>query len=86
MITASTATQQQKKRSKPPDRRAARKRYWASRHLEKTKVRHMMKAYGLTRKKAEIRWNAERQTRVPAGFLHDYTDGKADTHKKRGVA
>ena len=82
VIKASKAVQQQKKKGKPPDRRPARKRYWNGRHLERNKIRHMMKAYGLTKKEAEERWHAERRTRCPSGYVSDYSDGKATTHKK----
>lgn len=83
MVVTLTQGPKRGKKAKRKDDRPARKRYWAGRHLEKNKTRHMRKAYGLTKKEAEIRWNAERETRVPAGFLQDYTGGKANTHRKR---
>ncbi len=82
VIKASKAATQQKKKGKRPDKRAARKRYWNGRHLEKNKVKAMMKAYGLSKKDAMKRWHAERTTRVPTGFVSDYSEGKANTHKK----
>ncbi len=66
-----------------PDNRPARKRYWNRRTLEERKVKAMMKAYGLTRAKAKIRWHAERKTRMPDGFVKDYTEGDANTHNKK---
>ena len=81
VLKPTKSAKRQGKKGKRKDARPARKRYWAGRHLEKNKVRHMMKAYGLTKKEAEKRWHAERQTRVPTGYINDYSAGKANTHK-----
>ncbi len=81
VLKPTKTAKRQGKKGKPTDKRPARKRYWAGRHLEKNKVRRMMKAYGLTKKDAEKRWHAERKTRVPTGYVSDYTEGKASTHK-----
>ncbi len=82
VIKPTKAAKRQGKKGKRTDKRPARARYWSGRHLEKTKVRHMMKAYGLTKEQAIKRWNAERKTRVPTGHIADYSEGKANTHKK----
>ncbi len=82
VIKSTKAAKRQSKKGKGLNKQPARKRYWSSRHLEKTKVRHMMKAYGLTKEQAVKRWNAERKTRVPTGYVNDYSAGKANTHKK----
>ncbi len=82
VLKPTKAAKRQGKKGKRKDGRPARKRYWAGRHLEKNKIRRMMKAYGLTKKDAEKRWHAERKTRVPAGYVNDYSAGKANTHKK----
>lgn len=82
VIKPSKAVQQQKKKGKRPDKSPARKRYWNGRHLERNKIRHMMKAYGLTKDEAKKRWNAERKTRVPVGYANDYSEGRANTHKE----
>jgi len=83
VVKPTKAARQQKKKGKRPSKKPARARYWNGRHLEKNKIRHMMKAYGLTKEEARKRWNAERKTRVPTGHVSDYSDGKADTHKRR---
>lgn len=85
MVTATTTVRKQGKKQKRRDARPARKRYWNGRHLEKTKIRHMMKAYGLTEPQAKKRWHAERKTRVPAGYVGDYSAGKANTHPKEAA-
>ncbi len=82
MVVTTTAVRKMGKKSKRPNKGPSRTRYWNGRHLERNKVRHMMKAYGLTKERATLRWNAERTGRIPTGYVHDYTDGKANTHKK----
>ena len=82
VIKATKMAKKQGKRGKQPDKRPARKRYWNARHLEKTKIRCMMKAYGLSKKDALRRWHAERKTLVPLGYVSDNSNGKANTHKK----
>lgn len=58
---------QQKKNSKRRDERPARARYWASKTLEKRKVRRLMKQHGLERLEATEKWKAERRGRVKGG-------------------
>lgn len=82
VITPTKAAKRQGKRGKHTGGGPARKRYWASRHLERNKIRRMMKAYGLTQEEAKKRWHAERKTRTPTGYISDYSGGKANTHDK----
>ncbi len=84
IVKPTKAAKRQGKKGKKPDKRPARARYWNGRHLEKNKVRHIMKAYGLSKEDARKRWNAERKTRVPASYVDDYSNGKANTHKETG--
>jgi len=44
------------KKSKTPDRRPAKLRYWQGKHLEKNKVKHIMRSSGLTRTEAVDVW------------------------------
>ncbi len=81
VLKPTKTVKRQGKKGKPKDGRPARKRYWAGKHLEKTKIQHMMKAYGLNELQAKKRWHAERKTRVPAGYVSDYSEGRANTHK-----
>jgi len=70
MKSIPTRTRTAGKRSKAPDNRPARKKYWASRKLEKNKVKHLMKSQGITRSEATTFWNNVRKGRVPDGYLH----------------
>lgn len=67
-----------KRKAKGPDNRPARVRYWASRHLEKNKIKNLMKHCGMTRAEATKFWRegspkkdgrGRRLGRVPSGYL-----------------
>jgi len=59
------------KKAKKPDTRPARKRYWASRTLEKHKIKNLMKG-GMSKQQAYNHWHRVRKTRVPLGYLDKY--------------
>jgi hypothetical protein len=61
---------QRGKKSKKPDKRPARLRYWLSRHLERNKVRRLMKYCGMTKQQALDYWNTHRQGRVKDGYIY----------------
>jgi hypothetical protein len=74
------AKQKISKMSKNPDARPAKKRYWASRKLEKHKVANLMKHCGMSKAEALRFWHegstnkeklgrGKRQGRVPTGYL-----------------
>ncbi len=69
MIPTPTRTRTAGKKSKSKDNRPARKKYWASRKLEKNKVKSLMKSQKMTRAEATTFWNNERKGRVPDGYL-----------------
>jgi len=70
MKSIPTRTRTAGKRSKAPDNRPARKKYWASRKLEKNKVKNLMKSQGMSRAEATEFWNNTRKGRVKDGYLY----------------
>lgn len=52
------------KKSKRPDNRPARARYWSERHLEKHKVRNLVRCNGMTEDQARAFWREVRKTRI----------------------
>ena len=51
------------KKSKRPDKRSAKIRYWMSKHLERNKVRNLMRHCGMTKEFATEFWQNARQNR-----------------------
>ena len=51
------------KKSKRPDKRPAKIRYWMSKHLERNKVRNLMRHCGMTKAFATEFWQNARQNR-----------------------
>lgn len=60
--------QRASKKSKRPDKRPAKIRYWMSRHLERNKVKNLMKS-GYTKAEALKYWHSVRKGRVKDNFL-----------------
>ena len=52
------------KRAKKPDTRPARARYWAEKHLQKNKIRHIMKNSNMTEAQAFNHWMSARKGRM----------------------
>ncbi len=52
------------KRAKRPDNRPARARYWSERHLEKSKVRNLVRCNGMTELAARVFWYRIRKKRI----------------------
>ncbi|MHA2087321.1 MAG: hypothetical protein ACW972_03530 [Promethearchaeota archaeon] len=57
------------KKSKRRNNSPSRQRYWAGRHLEKNKVKKIMKSHKLTRAEALKYWTNMRTNRVKDGFF-----------------
>lgn len=55
---------QRPKKSKKPDKRPARVRYWSERHLEKNKVRNLVRCNGMTEIQARVFWREVRTKRI----------------------
>lgn len=51
-------------RRKRPDLRPARARYWATKQLEKHKVRDLVRCCGMERVKALVYWRSVRKKRM----------------------
>ncbi len=69
MDPVSTLLKPQKKRnrakkSKRPDTRPARLRYWTESHLEKNKVRNLVRCNGMTVEEARAFWRRVRTKRM----------------------
>lgn len=54
----------QKSGSKRPDKRPARAKYWATKVLEKRKIRNLVKYCGMTQEAASKLWRSMRKGRV----------------------
>lgn len=52
------------KKSKKPDTRPARLRYWTESHLEKNKVRKLVRCNGMTEVDARVYWRSVRTKRM----------------------
>lgn len=52
------------KKTKSPDTRPARLRYWMESHLEKNKVRNLVRCNGMTVEEARVYWRRVRTTRM----------------------
>ena len=52
------------KKSKKPDTRPARLRYWMESHLEKSKVRNLVRCNGMTETDARVYWREVRTKRM----------------------
>ncbi|KKM74975.1 hypothetical protein LCGC14_1394890 [marine sediment metagenome] len=59
---------QRPKSTKKPDKRPARARYWSERHLEKHKVRNLIRCNGMTRTQALVFWREVRIRRMKKLF------------------
>ncbi len=74
------------KKSKRSNKGMARKRYWLARHLEKTKVKKMMRAYGMSEHDAIEAWRVGREATEEHGAMkprrHRIPDGYMQAGKK----
>ncbi len=52
------------KKTKKPDTRPARLRYWMESHLEKNKVRNLVRCNGMTVEEARVYWRRVRTKRM----------------------
>ena len=52
------------KKTKKPDTRPARLRYWMENHLEKSKVRNLVRCNGMTEANARAYWRQVRTKRM----------------------
>ncbi|HEC88458.1 MAG TPA: hypothetical protein ENI52_03985 [Thermoplasmata archaeon] len=60
------------KRSKRPNKTPSRARYWATRQLERRKVRNMVRSNGLNYQEALKKWREQRKTRIAFDIRGEY--------------